>query len=389
MLASVFHFERYLSDGRRRDALLACLLAACAALTRFDGVVLLPYFGLRLAFTRNLRLLRRPPVVVGAVVALALTIPYYLLTWREYSAGISGAAVSGTNAQATGFLHPANFWLYPSYLPFQAGPVATGTAAVGLVVALRRHRRAAGPSLALLAATYLTFVPLAEPEPRHAIYWVPAVATLAAVAVAAIRDRLGPRVGAAAAVALVVATGANALRNHGVYLHGYRAVAEYVAANAADDRPLLFDGVLNGNFVYQLRRADPGRRLWVVRGDKLLYATLSDPATGYTEFAATDADVLAALHRADPEFVVVETPPLEHDDTPTPVPPAAVRLRRVLAAHPDRFRLEAAGRLNTNHEYYARTELLVYRKRDRNPDAVRTVEVPVLGMGGKRLGATR
>ena len=42
VLASVFHFERYLGEGRARDAILACLFAAFAALTRFDGVLLLP-----------------------------------------------------------------------------------------------------------------------------------------------------------------------------------------------------------------------------------------------------------------------------------------------------------------------------------------------------------
>ncbi len=387
VLASVFHFERHLDERRSRDAILACLFAASAALTRFDGVMLLAYFGLRLVFSGNLRLLVRRPVVLGILIAAGLAGPYYLLTYREYSAGLSGAAVGGTNpTTSTGFLHSANFWLYPSFLPEQVGWAALVAAVGGLVVAVRRGQ--AGQPLALIAATYLTFVPLAEPEARHAIYWVPAVCTFAAVAVCWVRERFGSPAGLVSVIALVVATGGDALWKQGVYLHGYKPVAEYAAATTSGDRPVLFDGILNGDFIYQLRLADPARRLWVVRGDKLLYATLSDPGTRYTEFAATDAEVLAALHRVDPELIVVETPPLEHVATPPPMPPAAARLRRVLEMHPDRFRLEGIGTLNSNHEFYVRTKLLVYRKLDRNPDAVRTIEIPVLGTG-KTLGATR
>ena len=57
VLACAFHFERYLERLRTRDALLACLFAALAALTRFDGVVLLTFALLRLGFGRRLGLL--------------------------------------------------------------------------------------------------------------------------------------------------------------------------------------------------------------------------------------------------------------------------------------------------------------------------------------------
>ena len=53
VLGAVFHFERYLGEERGRDAIFACLLAAAAALTRFAGVVLLPFVLLRLGFARR------------------------------------------------------------------------------------------------------------------------------------------------------------------------------------------------------------------------------------------------------------------------------------------------------------------------------------------------
>ena len=71
-LIAVVHFEKHLRDRRFRDALLACLFAACCALTRFDGVFLIPYFALRMASTRNWQLLKSRAVVWPVFVALAV-----------------------------------------------------------------------------------------------------------------------------------------------------------------------------------------------------------------------------------------------------------------------------------------------------------------------------
>ncbi|MBY0514286.1 MAG: glycosyltransferase family 39 protein, partial [Gemmataceae bacterium] len=190
VLASVFHFERYLDAARRRDAVLACLFAALAALTRFDGVVLLPYFLVRLVPGGRLRLLLRRPVLAGVALALALTVPYYLFTLSVYGGGIGRAAGDGTRPEDTSFLDPRNVTFYPACLPDQVGWPVVVAALVGLIATARRPQ--AGPYLALAAATYLTFTPLAELEPRHTIYWVPAVAGLAAAGAARATGLLEP-----------------------------------------------------------------------------------------------------------------------------------------------------------------------------------------------------
>lgn len=386
VLAAVFHFERYLGESRARDAILACLLAALAALTRFDGVVLLPYFLLRLALTRRFRLLLRRPVIAGAVLALVLTVPYYLFTWLEYRTGLEAAAGSGTAAHSTGFLDIRNFVRYPAYIPEQVGWAATVTAAIGLVVALRGDRGKLGPHLTLIAAVYVMFVPLAEPEPRHAVYWVSAVALFAALGVFAVADRFGKWV-ALGVGAIVLAgtayegTAYEATNHRGWWLRGYQDAAEYVVAHRTADRPVLMDGVLNGGFIYQVRRADPDRRVTVLRGDKLLYAVLSDPHAGYKEFAKSDAEVLELLHKYDPEFIVVEQPQLFFDLK------AAKQLRDVLAAHPHRFRLDHTIPIQSNRPRFREARLEVYRKVDRNPNPTPAADLPVLGLG-RSIGAS-
>jgi hypothetical protein len=136
------------------------------------------------------------------------------------------------------------------------------------------------------------------------------------------------------------------------------------------------DGVLNGGFIYQVRRHDPARQVQVVRGDKLLYAVLSDPHAGYQEFAASDEEMLAKLHAFDPEFIVVEFPQLFELKVP-----AADRFRELLQKHPERFRLERRIVFDSNHDAFKHFGLLIYRKLDRNPTPQTMDSLPVLGLG--------
>ena len=373
VLAAINNFEAYLTERRARAALLACLFAACATLTRFDGMVVGTYFLTRLVATRRWAVLTDRPVVIGVVIALVMTVPYYAMTVYYYSGGMTTAAASGTSEESTGFLQLANFWLYPAFVPGQVGWVTLFAALVGLAVAARGR---AAPLTALVVATYVTFVPLAEPEPRHAIYWVPALCGFAALGLRLFAARRGRDWGCAAVFLAVAATGYWATWEQAWFVRGYAEAAEFTLANRTDNRPVLFDGVLTANFVYQISRLDPGRTVPVLRGDKLLYAVLSDPHAAYVEFAASDAEVRERLHAADPEFVVVESPEMFGQGTP-----ASERLRRVLAADPEQYRLVARLEFGTNHYVFRDSGLLIYRKLVRNPRPADGRPLPVLGLG--------
>lgn len=381
VLGAVFHLERYLGEERGRDAIFACLLAAAAALTRFDGVLLLPFVLLRLSFAWRWRVLLRCPVLIGVILALLLTVPYYLFTWQVYGSSLRHAATSGTGYQATSWLDPRNFYLYPSFIPVQIGWGATVATAVGVVGALCRDWRSSGVYVALLLATFITFVPFAEPEARHAIYWVPALALFAARgALSLARWRLWAGVVTGGLLLGAVAwEGFGPLRETGwknLHVSGTDVAAEWVLAKAGGERPILYEGQLNGAFVYHVRRRDPNRRFTVVRADKLLYSVYSDPGGGYQEYAGTDEEVIARLHRFDPEFLVVE-------ETQVYVrTPAGDRLRRVLRENLAEYVLDESLPFRTNYPNFAMNRLLIYRKVRANPDRTPVTELPVLAIGG-------
>lgn len=381
VLAAVFHFERYLDGSRGRDAIAACLFAALAALTRFDGVLFLPFVLTRLVMTRQFGVLVRRPVLIGMALALLLTVPYYLFTWKVYGTSLRHAATSGTGYQATSWLDPRNFYLYPSFVPAQIGWGATAAAVVGGVVGLRRGWKPSGVYVALLLATFVTFVPFAEPEARHAIYWVPALALFAARGALALA-RWRPWAGVVAVGLLLGAVaweGVGPLSKTGwqqLYVYGTDEVAERVLAKAGGERPILYEGQLNGAFVYHVRRRDPDRRFAVARADKLIYSVYSDPGGGYQEYAGTDEEVLARLHRFDPEFLVIE------EDQVYVQTPAGDRLRRVLREHPEDYALDEVLAFRSNYPNFAACRLLVYRKLRANPNRSPVTELPVMAIGG-------
>lgn len=380
VMAAVFHLERYLGDERSGDAVLACLFAALAALTRFDGVVLLPFVLLRLGVARKFGLLLRRPVLVGLLMALLLTVPYYAFTWWVYGSGIHRAATAGTGYEATAWLDFRNFYLYPTYVSEQIGWVGAVSAGVGLVHSLWRDRKRSAVYVCLLGATYLTFVPLAEPEARHAIYWVPALSVMAVRGVLAMAG-CAPHLKVPACVVLIGAVGWASIGPlgktgwTGQFILGTGEAADQVVAKASGGRPVLYDGQLNGAFIYAIRRRDPERRMTVLRADKLLYSVFSDPRGGYEEYAKTDEQVVEVLHRHDPEFIVVEEPQVFIRT------PAGDRLRRVLREHPADYSLDVAVPLRTNYENFAATRLLIYRKLRPNPARVPVSALPVMAIG--------
>lgn len=350
--AALFHLERYLAENRRRDLILIGLWTVAAGCHRYDAVFLLPVFAIRLLIARQLRAIVRRDVLLTATATAVLLAPVYYLAVAE----IGGTHADSVAGEPFGW---RNVEYYPKWLHLQLGSAQLTAGLVGLTLSFRAPLKSQ-PYWALLAGVYLFYTPLSELESRHSLPWLAAWAVFAADAVLAPKPRWA-KVGLASAAIAGTA--------HWTYLqpvlevHGYRDAAEFVLRNSTGPTDVLFDGLFDGTFVYEMRDCDPHRRVWVLRGDKLLYAVRSDPNVGYVEWAADDAAVLKALTDTGPEFIVTEDPPAKF------VLPGAVRLRKVLNDHPELFRRGAEVPLrNVNVELLDGVKLTVWRNLKPRPD---------------------
>ncbi|MFN8062613.1 MAG: glycosyltransferase family 39 protein [Vicinamibacterales bacterium] len=377
-LGALSAFDAFLEDGRTRNIWAAGLLASAAVLTRFDAAMLVAVFIGLAALRGRLALILARPVWPVAGVALVVTAPVVLLTAVQF--GATHWKTIAPSAASTPTMDAWAAWtFYPKLLPSQVGVTVLLLAGLGLahVLASRDRRRAGAPWLALALVTYVVFSAISEKLSRHVIWWVPAAAYFAAVAIDTLRARVGlnPRWTARGAAIVVGVTVWTSCAEPAPYVRGYRAAAEYVAS-ASKSRLCLVDALLDGDFAFQLRNADPERRITIARGDKLLYTTRSHPTAGYRELAASADDILDVLYRYDPELLVIEERPPS-----APSVPAAERLRAVLRERTDRFELVRSWPIDSNVPRFAGGRVDVYRQIRRNPTPERLDRVIVPGLG--------
>ena len=394
LLHALFYFERYLDDRRPIDSWLACILAACAALTRFDAVVLLPYFFLRLLLSRNLSLIRSRLVYLPVAAALILTVPYYAYTWSVYGSTIAKTVQEGTHEGATGFLSLHNFLYYPLCVPTQVGWVLTVFSVLGGLLSLiysTLRTRCTSIFYALTISTYATFTPMAELDPRHAIYWIPSLVYFSIQFCRWLVPQ--PRLFFLLSFLLIAGTMthtilATRIYNLGYtfytsqyYVRGYEQASKYVVDNTHQRQLCLMDGFLNGSFIYYVRQHDPQRRLWVLRGDKILYSVICEPKAALSEYARSEQEVLQLIHKYDPEYIVVEEPQLYFSV------PAAALLRDVLHHHPDKFKLEVRFPIESNQPRFRNASIEIWRHLDLHQDHDSHIEFEMLNLG-RTLGGT-
>lgn len=372
-LGAIYHFTRYLDSERRRDLALAALLSALAALTRFDAIYLPPLFLMLVAARRRWGLLRRREVIAAAGLAALIVLPFFALMAREIGWFHLRQATETLSPNFPGYLSLSRYVFYPAYLPSQIGVLTLLAAGVGMVAGLAAWRRESLAYYAMIAATYFTFTPIGEMDSRHAIYWVPAFSFFAAHGLFAISAGLrAPKLYLPLAVAVVAAASLSVLSKPRTFVRGYEEAARYVASQPDAPPFCLFVGRLNGDFIYQLRRHDAARRVWVLRADKLFYSVLVHAQTDYRQYATGDAETLELIFKYDPTFLVVEEPPgpawIEAED----------RLRKVIENHPERFSLVSEAPLDSNAADFAGTRLKIYRNVLRNPNPDRTIGAELL-----------
>jgi Gpi18-like mannosyltransferase len=375
-LAAIFYAVRYLDQEKRRDLMLAGLAAALTALTRYDAVYLLPFFLILLIARRRLTVLRRREVLAAALVSALLVVPFYALT----TADLGWFHLQNTTVQYSAELPAVNslrrIFFYPACVPDQIGMFALVPAMVGLFngIMMKTERARAWPYLAIIIACYVTFTPMAEIEPRHTIYWIPAFALFASDGIAVLARWLRvPKIHLPLAAFLLFGIAWNTIAERQFFVRGYEEAARYVVANSGQSRFCLFLGGLNGDFIYQVRHQDPDRRLWVLRADKIFYSVLVNPQVEYKEFAESDEDILATVFKYDPEFIVIE----DGQGAGTVVR-AEERVRWVLNHYPERFRLEKVVAVKSNNSAYQGMQLKIYRNIFRNENPERHLDIELL-----------
>lgn len=368
-LGATYHFVVYLEEETKRDLYLWGFLCAAAALTRFDVIYLVVLFPLLLTIQKKWEILKRREVVLTVIGALLLIAPVYAVTAANVGWLHAREVMQTMDPRDPPMLSLSRLLFYPVGLPYNLSWFFVGAAVLGIAVAVWRRDRSCLVFAAIIVAVYVTFTPIAEMRERHVIYWVPGLAFFAAEGVYhASRFWRGGITAGILAGAVFGGAIAQAAPHVRTFLKGYEDVARYVEKNTANPPLCLYIGSLNGNFIYQLRRVDPARRIWTLRGEKLADTlAVSEKRTTRPD----EGRMLNAIHQYGPALVVVEKagdPALSYDSE---------WLASLIQQHPERFRLEGKFPIVTNNSQYAGGTILVYRNLVPNPSAAENVELHI------------
>ena len=351
-MASIYYFMLYLRSARNRDLVMAAVAAVTAAMTKYDVYYLLILFPLLLIGNNPKEVLKREQVWIVVLLAITAVSPIAYLTVREMGAvHLHSLQVNGTPVVYSNWLY------YLLQLPNQLGWPTFVASLIGIGVCIQQGGMTRmRPHLAIIAATYLAFASIGEQELRHTIYWIPAWAAFAGEGIRylvrplTLRRRDWVQAGFAAATLLIAVTAPR------LYVRGYESAAQFVLQHGGGEK-VLFDGYLNGNFIFQMRRYDPDRKSTVIRADKVLYHTVSGYiAVGYEEYVQTDAEILTVMVKNSSRYIVVES------RSYNPGLKIANRMRELLHTDTERFRRVAVIPIDTNFSNVAGAQIEIFEQ---------------------------
>ncbi|MEP3479736.1 MAG: glycosyltransferase family 39 protein [Fuerstiella sp.] len=357
-------FDQWLAKERKRSLYLAAIAAAIAALTRFDAVVLVPMLIFQVAFQGQYKRLASRHILVAACLAIAIVAPTYILIWSELGELHMRQAAESVSGRESPQTLLGRILFYPSCVLSQVGWVSTFLVTVGIFACLRCQNRSALPVFAsILLATFLTFTPLAELTSRHTIYWLPALAWLAAIGAEEFGHQLSKfasffsRKGSVFVVkfCLLLATAITSFLQPVYRVTGYADAAQVAITHTEPNDRILIEGWWDGNITYHLRHLDPNRQRNVLRADKELYSFTNVPNVDFEQFVSTDHEILREINRLDARCIIFEDP------QPYGEIRISEQMRRLIRSMPDTFPVIKTVQVQSTVPHSRKVQLFVFK----------------------------
>ena len=356
-LGAIYFWLLLLRTERPAYLYAAALFAGWAFLTKQTAIFLVPFFGLHFLFERKWFLLKWKHTYLALLGVIVLVGPWLALVMKLHPL----AATRATPSFGQPWSPPLGEVLthYPLTLPGELGFLLLGLSVLGIGAAIiAREYPALRLFLAWVIASYLTFTPLIERAPRYIMAWLLPFIFFAVYFVWRTLSRW-PRVALGALAGLALYFYLPALAYQRPYVVGCEEAARYLAAQPNSDL-LFYQGTLNGNFIFFVRKFDPEKRRLVVREKAII------DSRGRQRLR-TPAEVEQMLSSLGVHYVVVESKDF--------LPELAVTRK---ALQSSQFEFVKEFPVRTNDYRVEGIKLLIYRSKAPPPTAPVELEIPMV-----------
>jgi len=309
LLWSAYFFFQYLDSRRPRDLYWVIVFVVGAACTKQPAIFVAPVYLLTLYHVYGNGMFRRKEVwwstalfVIGILPLVAFTLLWGRSNVQQAAGG--GWAHNSRSSLST-WVYVASY-AWPRQLGWIVLALAVGYCAGSVLLERWRLPR---PALFFFAAWifvgYVFFTLISVTSSRYTIFLI---FPLAFFAVLAIVRGLPTTVAPYVAVAFAVASFSYTLvKNQVPYVSGYRAAAHYVCSVTPSDSVIMFSGMRDGSFIFNMRSMPECKNLTVIRADKLLLRVAIDRHLfGVQELGVTEAKFRDMLGRYGVRYIVVE-----------------------------------------------------------------------------------
>ena len=301
-MGAIYFWMKFQETERRRDLIAVTAFVIASFLVSQKAMFLAVFVGLNLVVEGKYQFLKRKDIWVALVIAFLAIFPWYAMasnTLRHF-----WTRAVGHNSSF--LLQSWTYTFYFHHIYHQLGPLLLGLGCIGLVIALLKRTPAHRFLLTWIFAGLFCFTFIREKDPRHTMIWIPPLLYLAFVAIDTllVRRVWGLVASSALALGLVVV----GFRTPRPIVSGPREVARYVVSQPDSDI-IYYQGRLNGDFIFFVRKFDP-QKVRVVARDKQIVgradASALEPAAG----PAAEQQVLKFFQTWGIRYAVVEDPDL-------------------------------------------------------------------------------
>ncbi len=299
-LGAIYFWLRWLESERARDVWALAAFSVAGLLTSQRAIFLVFFLGLHFLMERRYRLLRRWDVWAALAASLAVVLPWYALSFRTVTLSYERAV----GREFTHMLSGEHLYYYFTVLPQQLGLVLLCLTLVGFGWAVFRSARYHRFFLLWVVSCYVFFTLVQEKEPRHIMMWIPPLVYFALLGVEVLFVRKRWALVASTALGLYFLIGA--LRFERPKITGMEEVARYVLSQPGSD-VMYYQGSLNGNFIFFVRKFDPEKRHMVVRGKQVV---VSNIVYDQRQVLRTTDEVLNFFRTWGIRYAVIEDEPL-------------------------------------------------------------------------------
>jgi dolichyl-phosphate-mannose-protein mannosyltransferase len=261
-LGAIYFWILLLRKQSKRNLYLTAFFSVAALLTKPTAVFLFLFFGFHLVICKKWQLLKWIHTHIALLGAALFVTPWYLLVLNVHPTARGQAA--GVYRAGHGVHLQYLLSYYIRTLPGALGWQLLILSLIGIAAAaINKQKAALGFFLPWIFACYVSLSFLSDRSPRYIMPWLLPFVFFAVYLVGWLLSRFG-RFAILGLAAFTAVYYIPALLYQRPYVEGCEELARYLSQQARAD-VLFYQGDLNGDFIFFVRKFDPQKRRLIFR----------------------------------------------------------------------------------------------------------------------------